>query len=167
MQEEPVEISDSEGELDKAFAACSPKLIVTRVDPNSEDDEEMDLNLRRGLKDLLTGRNKGSSSKEVSKSQVPANLPLPPLFPTASVDLLLNPNLKKKRKVPEVEDEGEVLPQKGDKQHKTAKDKWAPTVESREDPSGAKVHTQQRTWAPQLEIDGATIPWNTSIKEFQ
>ena len=68
MQEEPVEISDSEGELDKAFAACSPKLIVTRVDPNSEDDEEMDLNLKRGLKDLLTGRYKGSSSKEVPKS---------------------------------------------------------------------------------------------------
>ena len=140
MQEEPVEISDFEGELDKAFAARSPKLIVTRVNPNSEDDEEMDLNLRRGLKDLLTGRNKASSSKEVSKSQVPANLPLPPPFLTTSVDLLLNPDLKKKRKVPEVE-EGEVLPQKGAKQHKTAKDKWAPSVESREDPSGAKVHT--------------------------
>ena len=73
MQEELVEILDSKGELDRAFATRSPKLIVTHVDPNSEEDEEMDLNPRRGLKDLLAGRNKGATSKEVPKSQVLAN----------------------------------------------------------------------------------------------
>ena len=108
MQEGLLEISNSVGELDRAFAACSPKLIVARVDSSSEEDEEMDLNLRRGPKDLFTGRNKGSSSKEASKSQVLANLPLPPPLPTTSVGLLPNPDLKKKRKVPEVE-EGELL----------------------------------------------------------
>ena len=114
MQEEPVEISDFEGELDKAFAARSPKLIVTHVDPSFEEDEEMDLNMRRGLKDLLTGRNKGAMSKEVPKSQVPANLPpSPPLF-TTIVGLLPNPDLKKKRKVQEME-KSEVVPQKGAK----------------------------------------------------
>ena len=79
VQEGLLEILDSKGELDRAFAVCSPKLIVSRVDSNSEEDEEMDLNLKRGLKDLLTRRNKGSSTKEASKSQVLTNLPLPPL----------------------------------------------------------------------------------------
>ena len=68
VQEEPVEILDSKGKLDRASTARSPKLIVARVDPSFEEDKEMDLNLRRGLKDLLAGRNKGSSPKEVSKS---------------------------------------------------------------------------------------------------
>jgi len=67
VQEKPVEISNFEGELNRAFAARPPKLIVTQVDPNSEEGEKMDLNPRRSLKDL-TGRNKRSSSKEVSKS---------------------------------------------------------------------------------------------------
>ena len=79
VQKGLLEILDSKGELDRAFVACSPKLIVARVDSNSEEDEEMDLNLKRGAKDLLTGRNKGSSTKEASKSQVLTNLPLPPL----------------------------------------------------------------------------------------
>ena len=30
----------------------------------------------------------------------------------------------------------------------------------------AEVHQQQRTWAPRLELDGTTIPWNSSIREF-
>ena len=73
MLEELVEILDSKGVLDRAFTTRSPKLIVTHVDPNSEEDEEIDLNPRRGLKDLLAGRNKGATSKEVPKSQVLAN----------------------------------------------------------------------------------------------
>jgi len=68
VQEEPVEILDFEGKLDRASAACSLKLIVACVDPSFEEDKEMDLNPKRGLKDLLVGRNKGSSPKEVSKS---------------------------------------------------------------------------------------------------
>ena len=68
VYERPFKISDFEEELDRASIACSPKLIVARVDPNSEEDKEMDLNPRRGLKDLLIGRYKGSSSKDVPKS---------------------------------------------------------------------------------------------------
>ena len=60
----------------------------------------MDLNQRRGLKDLLVGRNKGSSSKEVSISQVLANLPPSLPFLTTLVGLLPKPDLMKKRKVP-------------------------------------------------------------------
>ena len=25
----------------------------------------------------------------------------------------------------------------------------------------------QRTWFPQLEVDGTAIPWNTSVRDFQ
>lgn len=52
--------------------------------------------------------------------------------------MLLYPDLKKKRKVQEVE-EGEVVPPKGAKQPKNAKDKQASSVDSREDPVRAEV----------------------------
>ena len=66
------------------------------------------LNSRKGLKDLLTGRSKGSSSKEAPKSQPPSSLPPPPLPPVTG--LLPIPNLKKKSKKQEFE-EGEVIRQ--------------------------------------------------------
>ena len=73
----------------------------------------MALNSRRGLKDLVAGRNKGSSSKETPKTQLPPNPPLPPFpFP---LSLLPNPNLqKKKRKEKDIE-KGEIVPLKGPK----------------------------------------------------
>ena len=106
VQEEPVEISDSKGKLDKASVARSPKLVVARVNPSLEEDEEMDLNPRRGLKDLLAGRNKGSSSEKTFKSLVLANLPPLHPLPTTTFGLLPIPDLKKKRKV----QEGEMMP---------------------------------------------------------
>ena len=63
-----MELSNSEVEFDRLSAAHSPRLVVIRVDISSEEEEEMALNPRRGFKDLVAGRNKGSSSKEVPKS---------------------------------------------------------------------------------------------------
>ena len=40
-------------------------------------------------------------------------------------------------------------------------------MESKEDPHRAEVRRQQRTWAPQLELEGAAISWGTSIRDFQ
>ena len=98
VPERPVELSDSEVNLDRFSAAHSPRLTVTRVYPSSEDEEEgMDLKQRTGLKGLLANRNKGSSSKEVPKTQVPLNLH-PPFLPVAAVGLLPNLDLKKKEK---------------------------------------------------------------------
>ena len=52
-----------------------------------------------------------------------------------------------------------MVRQKEAKQQKTAKDaRRASSVKSKEDPSGAEVHQQQCTWAPQLELDGTAIP---------
>ena len=61
-----------------------------------------------------------------------------------TVGLLPCPDLKKKRKVQEVE-EGEVVLPKGAKQPKNAKDKWASSVDNKEDPVGAEVRRQQCT----------------------
>jgi len=94
-QERPMELSDSEGELDRSSAAHSPRLIITRVDSSSEEEEEMALNLRKGLKDILARSNKGSSSKEAPKTQLPPNLPPPPL--PSPLGLHPNPNLQRRR----------------------------------------------------------------------
>ena len=103
----------------------------------------MDLKQRTNLKGLLASRNKESASKKVPKTQVPLNLPPPPL-PVTTVGLLPNPDLKRKRKVQEVE-EGEVIPLKGAKQTKNVKDKRAPSVENYEESNGAEVRWGVRT----------------------
>ena len=81
-----------------------------------------------------------------------------------AVGLLPNPDLKRKRKVQEVE-EGEVIPPEGEKQPKNVKDKRAPFVESREESSGAEMRRGPCTWAPRLELEGAPIPWDATIWE--
>ena len=161
-----VELSDFEGELDRSSVAHSPRLVIAQVNTSSKEEGEISLNTRKGLRDLMAGRNKGFTSKDIPKSQIPLSLPPPP---TIDLGLLPIPNLKKKRKEQELE-EGEVVPQKGAKQPKTAKkpkDKRASSMDSREEHNRAKVRIQQCTWSPWLEVDGATIPWNASIKEFQ
>ena len=44
------------------------------------------------------------------------------------------------------------------KKTKDPKDKRATSADSREEPNGADVRLQQRTWSPRLEVDGAAIP---------
>ena len=148
-----IHVLDAEDKFDRFSGVHTLGLVVAHVvDSSEEEEEEMALNPRKGLRDLMVERNKGSSSKEVPKSQVPANLPPPLPPPTTALGLLPIPNLKKKRK---------------EQEQKTAKDKWAFFVDNREEPSGAKVCQQQHAWAPRLELDGTTIPWNSSIREFQ
>ena len=58
-------------------------------------------------------------------------------------------------------EEGEVAPQKGTKQQKTAKDprdKRATSVDSREEQIRAEVHLQHRTWSHWLEVNRVAIP---------
>ena len=60
--------------------------------------------------------------------------------------------------------------QKGTKQQKMAKDlrdKRFTSVDSQEELNGAEVRLQHRTWSPRLEVDGAAIPWNAFVREFQ
>ena len=109
-----VEVLDSEGELDRSSATHSPELVIARVDTTSEEEEGIVLNPRKGLRDLMAERNKGFSSKDIPKSQVPLSLPPPPPSPITDLSLIPIPNLKKKRKEQESK-EREVVPQKGTK----------------------------------------------------
>ena len=74
-----MELSDSEVDFDRSSATYPFRLVVAWVNTSSEEEEEMALNLRRGLKDLVTGR-KGSSSKDDPQTHLPPNPPLPALL---------------------------------------------------------------------------------------
>ena len=132
-----MELLDSKTEFDKFLAAHPPKLIVAHVDTSLEEEEEgMDLKQRIGLRGLMANRNKASTSKEVPKTQIPPSLPPPPppQLPT-DLGLKINPDLRKKRPVKDLE-EGKVGPQKGTKQQKKTrepKDKKAKSMESRDE----------------------------------
>ena len=109
MRADPVEISDTKGELDRIAGVRTPCLILAQINNSFEkEEEETSLNLRKGLKDLLARKTKGSSSKEAPKSQLPSSLP-PPV-----TSLLPIPNLKKKRKEQEM-NEGKVVRQETNK----------------------------------------------------
>ena len=159
-----VELSNSKTEFDRFSATCSPRLVVARVDTSFEEEDGMDLNLRRSLKSLVAGRNKRSSSKDIPKSQTPANLPPPPFPLVTTVGLFPCPDLKRKRKVQDME-KGEVVPSKGAKQPKNAKDKQTSSVDSREDIGGAEVRRRPCTWVPRIKLEGAPIPWDATIWE--
>ena len=120
--------------------------------------------------DLLAKRNKGSSSKEATKSQVPPTLPSPPPLPPTDLGLNVIKDLKNKRPVQDLR-EGEVAFQKGTKQQKTTrdpKDKRSSSVDSLEEQTLAEVvRPQYHTWFPRLEVDRAAIPWNASIWDYQ
>ena len=106
--EKPMDISDSETESAKLSSIHPKQLVITRIDSESEEEEEtMDLKKRPSLKGLLASRNKGGALKEAPKTQPPIVLPPSPL-PTY-LDLQAMPNLKKMRTDHELE-EGEVAP---------------------------------------------------------
>ena len=108
--DEPAELSESEVDIDRLSAANLPGLVVAQIDSSSEE-EEITLNQKRSLRDLMASRNKGVTSQEASKSQVPPTLPPPP---STDLDLQAMRDLKKKRPIQEIE-EGELPPQKGTK----------------------------------------------------
>ena len=142
VQDRTMEISDSEADLNRSSTTHLFEFVVTRVDTNSEEEEEMTLNPKRGLRDLVVGR-KGSSSKDAPQTQLPPNPPLPPL--PSILGLHSNPNLqKKKRKGKEIKEE-EIVPPKDPKQQKTTKDKRGSSVESKEDSLEAEVCRTQCT----------------------
>uniref|UniRef100_A0A7N2MTL5 Uncharacterized protein n=1 Tax=Quercus lobata TaxID=97700 RepID=A0A7N2MTL5_QUELO len=67
-------------------------------------------------------------------------------------------------------EEGEVLAQKGTKQHKMTKDpkdKRSTSMDSQEEQTLAEVCLQQRTWSPRLEVERVPIPWNATVQECQ
>ena len=107
MSARPVELSDSNSDLDRASTTPDLGLVIAQIDTSQEVEEEgIDLKQRSGLKGLLSNRNKGQSSKDVPKEQ-PTSKPPPPLPPILDATLQPMPNLRQKRPVEELE-EGEV-----------------------------------------------------------
>ena len=157
--EKSVEISNSETDSVNISSVHPRQLIITQIDSKSEEEEkQMDQKKRPGLKGLLA-KNKGGSSKEAPKTQ-PLEIPVPP--PPTDPGLLAMPNLKKRRPDQGLE-EGELVPQKENKQQKTTKDlrdKKGSSVDSRDE---VEVRRPQQPWASRLEMDGAAIPYDASI----
>ena len=101
----------------------------------------MHLKQRTSLKGLLPNRNKGLTSKEVPKTQIPPKLPTPSPSPPADLGLHANPNLKKKRPMQDLE-EGEVVSQRGTKQPRVTKDPKDKRATSMESQDEAEVRQQ-------------------------
>ena len=53
QEEHVIQVSDSEGELNKSPILRSPKFIIARVDDSFEEEEEMALNRKKGRKSSL------------------------------------------------------------------------------------------------------------------
>ena len=133
----PVELSDSDSDLDHASTAPDLGLVIAQVDISQEVEEKgMDLKQMFGLRGLLSNRSKGQSSKDVSKEQPTSKAP-PPLPPTSDAALQPMPNLRRKRPVEELE-EGEVghekaKSQKKGKETKEPKEKRTKSIDSRDE----------------------------------
>ena len=99
-----VKLSDSDSDIDRASVAPNLGLVIAQVDTSQEIEEEgMDLKPRSGLRDLLSNRNKGKSSRDAPKEQATSKAP-PPLPPTTDAALQPMPNLRRKRLVEELEE---------------------------------------------------------------
>ena len=75
-----VHISDAKEEIDRHSGVHASILVIAHPDSTfKEEEDEMALNWgNKSLRDLMAVRNKGSTSQEVPKSQVPPTLPLLP-----------------------------------------------------------------------------------------
>ena len=85
------------------------QVVVAWIYTSEEEEEDIALNQRKSLRDLIAKRNKGSSLKEAPKSQVPPTIPFPPPLPHTDLGLNVMKDLKKKRPVQDLE-KGEVAP---------------------------------------------------------
>ena len=103
-----IQVSNSKDKPDRSSNVRTSKFIVAWVDNSlEEEEEEMAMNRKRGLCELLANRAKGLAPKDASRSQPPLALPPPTINPFAVA------NLKKKRNEQELVEKGELVPQKG------------------------------------------------------
>ena len=118
------------------------------------------------LRELMSSRGKGQSSKAPAKSQAQDPPPTAPQVPS-DLGLKVNPDLKKKRPV-DVPKEGEVAPRPAKQQKATwgQRSKRANSVESRDEENQAEVCVNPRVWSPKLELDGVAIPYTASVREY-
>ena len=121
------------------------------------------------LKELMRNRNKASSPQEKNKSKHPANPPPPPPQVPTELGLKPNPDLRRKRPIESTE-EGELGPSKGNKQDRQTQEhrnRRSHSVDNREEPPATQVRRSPRTWSPALEVDGAPIAIDATLRHFR
>lgn len=118
----------------------------------------------------MKGRGKKPEPKDAGTSKTVVTLPP---APTQIPDPSLKPTLKLQKKRPHTEvEEKQVPPTKGVKQQKVAQDnrsRRAPSTESRDKGTVAEVRRGgggPRIWSPKLELEGAPILWETSLRNY-
>ena len=143
----------------------APIIIACSDDPSDEEVDNM-AGKGKSLRELMSSRGKGQSSKVPTQSQAQD---LPPATPQVPSDLGLkvNPDLKKKKSV-DVPEEGEVAlrPAKQQKTTRGQRSKRANFVESQDEENRAEVRVNPRVWSPKLELDGVAIPYTASVREY-
>ena len=70
----------------------------------------------------------------------------------------------------DIAEEGELDPSKGNKQARQTQDhrsRRSHSVDNREEPPAAQVRRSPRTWSPILEVDGAPIAIDATLRHFR
>ena len=81
QEDSVIKFLDSKGELDRVSSVCTFGLVVACIDDSLEDEEEeMALSRKRGLRDLLADRGKGPTPEDALGSQPLLALPTPLLL---------------------------------------------------------------------------------------
>ena len=169
FEEKAIVISEAEEEADEYSCVQTPASIITYVgDSSDNEEEEMAPKTGPSLRELMKGRNKVPSPQEKAKSKPLVNPPPPPQLP-ADLGLKPNPDLRRKRYTEALE-EGEMGPFKGSKQPRQSQDqgsKRSGSVDSQEELPVAQMRRLTRTWSPKLEVDGAPIAWDASLRHYR
>ena len=121
FEEEVIVISEVEEEADEYSCVQTPAQIVTYISDSSDEEEEMAPKTGPSLRELMKSRNRAYFPQDKNKSKPPINPPPLPLQLPVDLGLNPNPNLRKKRR-PEVTEEGEMGPSKGNKQPRQSQD---------------------------------------------
>ena len=147
----------------------TPAQAITYIADTSDEEEDMAPKIGPTLKELMRNRNKVPSPHDKGKSKQSANPPPPPPQVPANLGLKPNPDLRRKRPVKPTED-GELGPSRGNKQARPTQERRgrrAHSVESREEQPVAQGRRSPRTWSPVLEVDGAPIAMDASLRHFR
>ena len=169
FEEETVHISDAEEGADEQSSVHPPAQVITRIDDTTDEEEDMASRTGPSLKELMRSRNKEPTPQDKGKSVQTAHLPPPPPQVPADLGLKPNPDLRRKRPA-EPADEGELGPSRGNKNARPTQEqrsKRSHSVESRGERPAAQDLQPPRTWSPVLEVDGAPISVNASLRHFR
>ena len=121
FEEEAIVILEAEEEADEYSCVQTFAQIVTYVGDSSDEKEAMAPKTNPSLRDLIKKRNKTPSPQDKNKSKPLVNPPPPPPQLLADLELKPNPDLRRKRH-PEVTEEGGMGPSKGSKQLRQSQD---------------------------------------------